>query len=176
MTDKRACPDCGADISIRARKCICGWVKAFTPGAQAGDTQALRCAWLVNAERCRYAGSCSTSTLGGGPNYCFGHLVCAQTGDGALGAKIVDESIEKVPDGVDYTATGIVAAARKRLRERAESSTAPSFPRFQPDGLALKPKQSTIGAVAGAHWLDRKEQLDEARAERLAMQSEGQQV
>ena len=67
----RVCQDCGTTLSPRATYCGCGWGKKKRVDTQPFDP---RCAYENNAERCRYPGSISAGTLGGGPWYCRVHI------------------------------------------------------------------------------------------------------
>jgi hypothetical protein len=188
-TTPKVCPDCDSVLGPRARKCGCGW-KAPAPSAPIGspgsaftasadDLNRFRCDWESNGVRCRYPGGCSRATLGSGSKFCFGHLACADTADGGLGQRIVDESIEKIPDHCDYSALGMMAAARKAAEDRAKCPP----PTWADNALAamragdrhLKPVGALAAASypAAANWTARHELDAEARAERDAITGEG---
>jgi hypothetical protein len=59
------------------------------------DEQHGRCGWMDRGERCRFPGSASFGTKGGGPWYCVAHLLCG--GDQERGSEIVTSSRGHLP-------------------------------------------------------------------------------
>lgn len=118
------CPDCGDVLRATAKRCKCGWKSAEARSESAtktADRDHQRCAWECNGERCRYVGTWSNSTVGGGPFYCRGHSVCT---NGALGQRIVTESRDAFSAGFDYTPANLQRVAREaplRLPPRPEN-------------------------------------------------------
>lgn len=188
--ETRLCPDCSSPLKSRAKSCGCGW-KAPGPSAPVGspgsafvnggsDLNRHRCTWESNSVRCRYPGPMSVGIQGGGARFCYGHMVCADTADGDLGQRIVVESIERIPDGVDYSSAGMVSHGRKAHAYRVENPLI-GAPMMRPRrDRYLKP----IADAIAPHWIARKENEDEAkwsarkelenesRAERAALQGE----
>lgn len=60
------------------------------------------CAWR-SGERCRYPGTSTLNTRGGGPWYCAGHLQC---NDAIAGAQMVEASIRDCGERPNYTLAG----------------------------------------------------------------------
>jgi hypothetical protein len=181
MSEKIACPNCGSDLKPRARSCPCGWAKPSTrssktisvgedSAASPGDRDHFRCSWESNFVRCRYSASVSREQ---GPNarfLCFGHLQCWETGDGELGQRIVDESLDRIPDGGDYSAVGMLAAARKASVDAIRTAHDAQIRRTAQ--MMTEPRTGThahtVGALVRMEFGD-----DERRAERNAIRNEG---
>lgn len=104
----RHCPDCGDVMPAKAKRCACGWQAIAETGAIV-DRNHQRCAWESNGMRCRYIGTWSRSTLGGGPYFCRDHSGCE---DGAFGHRILEESFERMPE-LDYTPENLWRIARE---------------------------------------------------------------
>jgi hypothetical protein len=190
MTDAGyPCPECGNALKARAKKCMCGWSKAPPPGSApsantvtvddsrpSGDPNHFRCPWESNGERCRYTASTSNEQGPQARFFCFGHAQCWDTGDGALGQRIVEESMRVIPDGGDYSASGMLAGARKASVDEMRSSLDRQHRGVS--GLAQVPRQQSaskflsIGAAA-APKLPRVPD-HERDSERAAIQDEGQ--
>jgi hypothetical protein len=186
MTDAGyPCPECGNALKARAKKCMCGWSKAPPPSSAktvtvddsrpSGDPNHFRCPWESNGERCRYTASTSNEQGPQARFFCFGHAQCWDTGDGALGQRIVEESMRVIPDGGDYSASGMLAGARKASVDEMRSSLDRQHRGVS--GLAQVPRQQSaskflsIGAAA-APKLPRVPD-HERDSERAAIQHEG---
>lgn len=102
----RHCPECGEVISVRARKCSCGW-QAEKKQEPSRDN---RCSWLSNGMQCRYIGTWSDSTVGTGKWYCREHSYHREQEDAAA---VVNRSMREVPDNFDYSTSALVKRARQ---------------------------------------------------------------
>ena len=95
--------------------------KVKTEVAAPSSDDALRCQWFAEGDRCRYAGTASPSTVGGGPWYCIGHFFCDTA---EHGRRIVDESARLVVD-CNHSPSAHVARSRRafqdKLRAREEA-------------------------------------------------------
>lgn len=84
-----------------------------TKPASVDDHQRNRCAWRLHNERCRYVGSWSDDTRGGGPLYCREHSAHGSMEDGSA---ILDRSMAQVPHNVDYSTEALVHGTRRLFR------------------------------------------------------------
>ncbi len=94
---RRVCPDCKEPLQAPFIACsVCPWME--TGVKRDAQPSRYRCAYEFDGRRCRYRGSISVNTLGGGPWYCIGHF-----GDsGRAGIATLEES-EKISADVDYS-------------------------------------------------------------------------
>jgi hypothetical protein len=75
-----ACPDCGEDLPLYARKCACGWKPkedAQRPAVALlidGKAVDLQCCYSDPYGRCSKRGSMSHTTQGYGPWWCRDHF------------------------------------------------------------------------------------------------------
>jgi hypothetical protein len=112
----RKCPRCQDPLSVHGVCGSCGFgLKASAPTTNR-DPEYLRCEWVALADRCRYVGTITADTRGGGPWFCVGHFGCT---DPAHGERIVDESQTKRGD--DWSAGTIVGNARARFVAKLEA-------------------------------------------------------
>jgi hypothetical protein len=77
--DSKRCPECSTHIGVKRKS---------APGSH--PEHDTRCAWNINGDRCRYPGTISGSTNGGGPWYCSEHF---SVSDVRTGAALVGESV-----------------------------------------------------------------------------------
>lgn len=74
----------------------------------------IRCEWVSDYERCRYPGTLSPNTRGGGPWFCRGHFGCD---DPVLGAQIVSQSNNYARPTYQNRISQIAHRAEIRCRE-----------------------------------------------------------
>ena len=101
----KTCPECSETLSLKARRCACGWRAAGV----ADKLHTYRCEWVAR-ERCHYAGSITAGTRGEGPWYCRDHFFCR---DALSGDEITNISRKEFPhpdDAVNYGARRVLDA------------------------------------------------------------------
>ncbi|MDE2022070.1 MAG: hypothetical protein KGI71_04165 [Patescibacteria group bacterium] len=70
---------------------------------------------MSGGDRCRYPGSISPGTTGGGPWYCREHFGCSDMG---AGAAVVARSAAEIPAGMSYSGESMREAARRAFLAR----------------------------------------------------------
>lgn len=120
------CPDCSADLKPRSTACECGWRKEFKARRYDGDSTArgadfepLCCQWEADGRRCRYPGTISADTHGGGRWYCAAHDQCA---DPLLGAQIVEQSHREHGPRVGWSHASAKAASIRHATVEAQAA------------------------------------------------------
>jgi hypothetical protein len=70
MRESNVCPECGNDLTARAKRCSCGW---FKPQARMPVVSDFRCEYTVSQRRCPLPGTLCPYPYGKGTWYCFKH-------------------------------------------------------------------------------------------------------
>jgi hypothetical protein len=70
MTSRNSCPECGNTLSVRTKRCTCGWRKTEQQEAPRADH---RCRYMVGERRCLLPGTISPNTHGSVTWYCRRH-------------------------------------------------------------------------------------------------------
>lgn len=107
----------------------------------AGPINPGGCEYVADGLRCRYPGSQSSSTVGGGPWYCRWHFDALRAGDAAYGQIIVDESQDyRAPTNAEEDKKWGEHVAASTVRESPSTvSESPSIVRDSPLATSTAP-------------------------------------
>jgi hypothetical protein len=127
MNGYKTCPECGTDHRNAIPKCGCGYVWGKLKKVESKDPLHLYCAYESGSNRCRYLGTLSDSTNGGGPYYCSAHYHLT---DPHLGAAITHKSHEDYPRA-DFSVESIPMGLVARVHALAAKRTGIAPVRYQ---------------------------------------------
>lgn len=97
------CPDCGKSISVKAKRCSCGWVSIQQQKTVTSDYQ---CQYAIANRRCPQYGTICPHPYGNGPWYCREHWLTLNTPKLAEAALVRSEvSYQKIKESQNDRST-----------------------------------------------------------------------